>query len=222
MMYWVTYGSFQLIQIFTDMFIGIWFPFYYELKILFLIWLVSLNGHGARLLFTHVINQELTKHETTIDVYFDRTSRMGNEIIWRMWTECSKLAPKVISVFLRIMIATSEGLPNFDIASKRSTVDANQNKTLSITNSETNNNNDYNDPPMVVDYNDSPQVDDINDAPMVDDINDVPMVDTEITVLAVNPPVESDAISTNSDDLIKSVRVGRAKSLRPRKRRTDY
>ncbi|KAG9508609.1 Receptor expression-enhancing protein 4 [Fragariocoptes setiger] len=117
MMYWVTFAAFQAFEVFADIFIAFWLPFYYEIKVLLLIWLVSLGGQGAKLLYIHLINDELSRREQIIDRYMDRVSNLSNDLIRRLWHEVSKIFPLIMSIFLRVMIATSEGLPGISMSS---------------------------------------------------------------------------------------------------------
>lgn len=41
MMYWIVFALFTSVETFTDFFLAFWFPFYYEIKIVLLIWLLS-------------------------------------------------------------------------------------------------------------------------------------------------------------------------------------
>ena len=50
MMYWIVFALFTSVETFSDFFLSFWFPFYYELKICLLIWLLSpaTKGQGVR------------------------------------------------------------------------------------------------------------------------------------------------------------------------------
>ena len=51
MMYWIVFALFTSIETFSDFFLSFWFPFYYEIKICFLIWLLSPATKGSSLLY---------------------------------------------------------------------------------------------------------------------------------------------------------------------------
>merc|ERR1739848_657887 len=53
----------------ADLFISFWFPLYYELKILFLIWLLSPATRGATFLYRQVIHPNLARREEEIDEF---------------------------------------------------------------------------------------------------------------------------------------------------------
>ena len=51
----------------ADVFLGFWFPLYYELKILLLIWLLSPATRGSSFLYRQVIHPTLSKKEEDMD-----------------------------------------------------------------------------------------------------------------------------------------------------------
>ncbi|KAF6780131.1 hypothetical protein AHF37_00399 [Paragonimus kellicotti] len=61
-MYWVVFSMFTTLELFTDIFFQ-WFPFYHELKILFVIWLVAPTTAGYSLIYRRLIHPELSKRE---------------------------------------------------------------------------------------------------------------------------------------------------------------
>lgn len=66
-MYWIAFSFFCIAETFADIFISFWFPFYYELKIIFIVWLVSPWFKGATILYRKFIHPSLVKHEEEID-----------------------------------------------------------------------------------------------------------------------------------------------------------
>ena len=67
MTYWIVFGLITLTEEVTDMFLGFWFPFYYECKILLLVWLLSPATRGSTFLYRQVIHPTLTSREEDID-----------------------------------------------------------------------------------------------------------------------------------------------------------
>lgn len=67
MMYWIAFALFCVAESFADIFISFWFPFYYEIKILTILWLVSSWTKGATILYRKWIHPTLMKHEEDID-----------------------------------------------------------------------------------------------------------------------------------------------------------
>ncbi|KAI6187348.1 Receptor expression-enhancing protein [Aphelenchoides besseyi] len=72
MMYWITFALFCVAESFADIFISFWFPFYYEIKIVFILWLVSPWTKGGTILYRKWIHPTLMKHEEEIDVVLQK------------------------------------------------------------------------------------------------------------------------------------------------------
>ncbi|NWU93913.1 REEP4 protein, partial [Upupa epops] len=68
MMYWIVFALFSATETFTDLLIS-WFPFYYEVKMAFVIWLLSPYTRGASLLYRKFIHPTLSRKEQDIDAY---------------------------------------------------------------------------------------------------------------------------------------------------------
>ena len=54
MMYWIVFALFCFVETIADIMIAFWFPFYYELKMAFVIWLLSPWTKGASILYRKV------------------------------------------------------------------------------------------------------------------------------------------------------------------------
>ncbi|XP_055099937.1 receptor expression-enhancing protein 1 isoform X2 [Symphalangus syndactylus] len=66
MMYWIIFALFTTAETFTDIFLS-WFPFYYELKIAFVAWLLSPYTKGSSLLYRKFVHPTLSSKEKEID-----------------------------------------------------------------------------------------------------------------------------------------------------------
>ncbi|OCT96634.1 hypothetical protein XELAEV_18008843mg [Xenopus laevis] len=66
MMYWIIFALFMTVETFTDLFLC-WFPFYYELKIAFVAWLLSPYTKGSSLLYRKFVHPTLSSKEKDID-----------------------------------------------------------------------------------------------------------------------------------------------------------
>jgi len=71
MMYWIVYAFFTTAESIADVFIS-WLPLYYEVKIVFIIWLLSPATKGASILYRRFIHPRLLQHENKIDKYIDK------------------------------------------------------------------------------------------------------------------------------------------------------
>ena len=60
MMYWIVFALFTSVETISDVFLS-WFPFYYEIKIIFLIWLLSPATKGSSLLYRKFVHPQLLR-----------------------------------------------------------------------------------------------------------------------------------------------------------------
>uniref|UniRef100_UPI00358DFE90 receptor expression-enhancing protein 1-like isoform X1 n=1 Tax=Myxine glutinosa TaxID=7769 RepID=UPI00358DFE90 len=68
MMYWIVFALFTTVETFTDLMLC-WLPFYFELKIAFVIWLLSPYTRGSSVLYRKFVHPMLSSHEQEIDDY---------------------------------------------------------------------------------------------------------------------------------------------------------
>ncbi|TMX04224.1 HVA22-like protein k isoform X1 [Solanum lycopersicum] len=66
LLYWAAYGSFSIVEAFTDKFLY-WFPLYYHVKLAFLVWLQLPSAEGAKQLYTNHLRPFLMKHQARLD-----------------------------------------------------------------------------------------------------------------------------------------------------------
>ncbi|XP_050126637.1 HVA22-like protein k isoform X2 [Malus sylvestris] len=66
LLYWAAYGSFSLVEIFSDKLIS-WCPMYYHMKFAFLVWLQLPTVDGAKQLYTNHLRPFFLKHQAIID-----------------------------------------------------------------------------------------------------------------------------------------------------------
>ncbi|XGW13563.1 hypothetical protein V3C99_000130 [Haemonchus contortus] len=82
MMYWIVFAIYTLIEALADIFISFWFPFYYQLKIVFVLWLLSPWTKGASILYRKWIHPTLSKHEQDIDALLEQAkSESYNQLV---------------------------------------------------------------------------------------------------------------------------------------------
>ncbi|XP_052386643.1 receptor expression-enhancing protein 1 isoform X3 [Carassius gibelio] len=68
MMYWIIFALFTSVEVVTDIFLC-WLPFYYELKIAFVVWLLSPYTKGSSVLYRKFVHPTLSSKEKDIDEY---------------------------------------------------------------------------------------------------------------------------------------------------------
>ncbi|TRY55561.1 hypothetical protein DNTS_023157 [Danionella cerebrum] len=78
MMYWIVFALFTVVETVTDLTIA-WFPLYYEIKIAFVIWLLSPYTRGASLIYRKALHPLLTSREREIDDYIVQAKERSYE-----------------------------------------------------------------------------------------------------------------------------------------------
>ncbi|KAM9165730.1 receptor expression-enhancing protein 4 isoform 2-T2 [Pangshura tecta] len=78
MMYWIVFALFMATETLTDTFVS-WFPFYYEIKMAFVVWLLSPYTKGASLLYRKFVHPTLSRREKEIDLYITQAKERGYE-----------------------------------------------------------------------------------------------------------------------------------------------
>ena len=76
MMYWIVFALFTTLETFLDIFFS-WFPFYYEIKIIFILWVLSPATRGSSLLYKNVVHPMLISREKEIDELIEKTKQQG-------------------------------------------------------------------------------------------------------------------------------------------------
>ncbi|KAL3863067.1 hypothetical protein ACJMK2_004845 [Sinanodonta woodiana] len=66
MMYWIVFALFCSVETFSDVLLS-WLPFYYEVKIVFVFWLLSPVTRGSSFLYKKFVHPSLVKREKEID-----------------------------------------------------------------------------------------------------------------------------------------------------------
>ncbi|CAK8539853.1 unnamed protein product [Lathyrus sativus] len=66
LVYWAAFGSFSLVEVFTDKLIS-WVPMYYHVKFAFLVWLQLPPTNGAKQLYMNHVRPFLIKHQENLD-----------------------------------------------------------------------------------------------------------------------------------------------------------
>ena len=72
MTYWIVFAIVTITEEMSDILLSFWLPFYYELKILFLLWLLSPVTRGSTLIYRQVVHPVLLTKEEDIDLLLSR------------------------------------------------------------------------------------------------------------------------------------------------------
>ncbi|XP_037946018.1 receptor expression-enhancing protein 1-like isoform X3 [Teleopsis dalmanni] len=83
MMYWIVYAFFTCIETVTDIFLS-WFPFYYEIKIVIVLWLLSPATKGSSTLYRKFVHPMLTRREQEIDEYLNQAKERGYSAVLQL------------------------------------------------------------------------------------------------------------------------------------------
>ncbi|XP_041050328.1 receptor expression-enhancing protein 2-like [Carcharodon carcharias] len=82
MMYWIVFAFFTTAETLTDIILS-WFPFYFELKIAFVIWLLSPYTKGSSVLYRKFVHPTLSSKEKEIDEYISQAKDRSYETMMR-------------------------------------------------------------------------------------------------------------------------------------------
>jgi len=85
MMYWIVFALFTTLETFLDVFVS-WFPFYYEIKILFILWVLSPATRGSSILYKKVVHPMLISREQEIDELIEKTKVQGYSTFLQLFT----------------------------------------------------------------------------------------------------------------------------------------
>ncbi|GJJ68722.1 receptor expression-enhancing protein 5/6 [Entomortierella parvispora] len=67
--YWTVYGFVSILESFTDVLLY-WFPFYFFLKTVFLLWLMVPSFNGAATIYVRILRPFLLQHRDEIDTSY--------------------------------------------------------------------------------------------------------------------------------------------------------
>lgn len=96
MMYWIVFAFFTCLETLTDIFLSFWFPFYYELKILVVLWLLSPATRGSSILYRKFVHPWLTRREEDIDNCIAQAKQQGYSAVLSLGSKGVNYATTVI------------------------------------------------------------------------------------------------------------------------------
>jgi len=80
MMYWTVFALFNAAEYVADIFIS-WLPFYYEIKVLIVLWLMSSYTKGASHVYRKLLHPLLTRREIAIDQWIGDKQSQSIQIL---------------------------------------------------------------------------------------------------------------------------------------------
>ncbi|KAF8356995.1 hypothetical protein PRIPAC_91990 [Pristionchus pacificus] len=97
MMYWIVFALYQIFEAVADVFLAFWFPFYFQLKIVFVIWLLSPWTKGASILYRKWVHPALAKRERDIDLLLDQAKSESYNQMLRLGSQGMMCAKDIIA-----------------------------------------------------------------------------------------------------------------------------
>lgn len=80
MMYWTVFALFTSAEYVADIFIS-WLPFYYEMKVVLVVWLMSSYTKGASIIYRKVLHPILARREVSIDQWIGDQQEKSMQVL---------------------------------------------------------------------------------------------------------------------------------------------
>lgn len=97
MMYWIVFAIYSVLENFLDLVLGFWFPFYFPIKILFIVWLLSPWTKGASILYRKWVHPTLNQHEKEIDALIESAKSNSYNQMVRIGSQSLVYAKDVVA-----------------------------------------------------------------------------------------------------------------------------
>ncbi|XP_039250136.2 uncharacterized protein LOC120327842 isoform X1 [Styela clava] len=115
MMYWVIFALFITVETFTDILLS-WLPFYYEIKVGFLIWLLSPYTKGAAFLYRKFVHPTLSRREPEIDRFLTSARERSYATMVDVGTRGINVAANaVVTAAVKGQAVVSDRLKSFSV-----------------------------------------------------------------------------------------------------------
>lgn len=115
MMYWIVFALYTVVETITDLTVA-WFPLYYEIKIAFVIWLLSPYTRGASLIYRKCLHPLLSSREREIDEYIVQAKERSYETMVTFGKQgLSIAATAAVSAAVKGQGAITEKLRSFSM-----------------------------------------------------------------------------------------------------------
>ncbi|XP_022652890.1 receptor expression-enhancing protein 2-like isoform X2 [Varroa destructor] len=96
-MYWICFALFTFFETFSDIFLAFCVPFYYELKIIFLAWLLCPATKGSSILYRNFVHPRLVRHEQDIDDMISTAKENGVTAICQLGSRGAQYASQLLA-----------------------------------------------------------------------------------------------------------------------------
>ncbi|KAL7026727.1 hypothetical protein ACKWTF_005141 [Chironomus riparius] len=95
LVFWIVYALFTCIELVTDALLP-WFPFYNEIKVIFLIWILGPTSRGSMKIYKNIIHPILVSREQEIDDMIQLAQEHGYMQVFRLSSKSVNYANKII------------------------------------------------------------------------------------------------------------------------------
>lgn len=95
MMYWIIIAFFSAAECISDMFL-FWLPLYYELKLVFIIWLVCPYTNGSTIMYKKFLYPKLREKEKDIDTFLEKTKTVSLAYLYDGLSAAFKVLSQVV------------------------------------------------------------------------------------------------------------------------------
>jgi len=80
LMYWVVFSVFSVVEFFSDILLN-WFPLYWLVKCVFLIWcFVPISANGTNFIYSKVVRPVFLKHQNEIDSALNKAGQLAGKV----------------------------------------------------------------------------------------------------------------------------------------------
>ena len=107
--YWAVYAVFDFLDLFAGFILKI-IPFYYILKLIFLIWCFMPNTQGALMVYNHIIKKFFIKYENNLDQLVNKVMKRSQETTQKVREEIEKNKDKIASAGISAASAINDAL----------------------------------------------------------------------------------------------------------------
>ncbi|KAL8562749.1 hypothetical protein ACOMHN_022624 [Nucella lapillus] len=95
MMYWIVFALFTAVETFSDVLLS-WMPFYYEVKIVFVLWMLSPMTKGSSFLFKKFVHPQLARREKDIDEMISQARNQSYSTLLNLGSRGLNFASQVV------------------------------------------------------------------------------------------------------------------------------
>ena len=126
--YWVVFGSFLIFDMFSNIIVK-FIPFYFVLKILFLIWMFIPGSNGCKLVYEFLISKIMKPLEEIFDVFFKEYKEAQQEIVGK----AKKQGVKIMQDLMNLKKKMQQKKANLE--KKENNIEKNDDTNFSASNS---------------------------------------------------------------------------------------